>query len=737
MLAFLIGNAEPVFPTQSAATADIDGVLNQYCVTCHDQDGTVAGLALDTLDAEHVEQDAEIWEKVVRKIKTGMMPPGGAPRPERRVLDSLAFELETRLDRAAANEPNPGAPILHRLNRVEYANVIRDLLALDVDATTLLPADDSNEGFDNIADALGVSPSLIQGYVSAAMKISRRAVGDQTLMQSRVTYNAPVGLSQEGHLDGLPLGTRGGMIVRHTFPLDAEYQFAVGGGTFVMMDGEQITAANLRNFRLPIKAGPHTIAVAIVDQRRASGVDDSFSDFRVDSDFAAGGGAPSVSITGPLDAVGPGDTPSRRKIFVCYPESAAQELSCAREIVMTLTRRAFRRPALDGEVQELMAFYDRGRKEGDFETGIQHALARILVAPRFLFRMEDEPATVSAEDVYRVADLALASRLSFFLWSSMPDDELLDVAVSGRLSDPAILEGQVRRMLRDPKSRTLIDNFAGQWLYLRELAGVQTEAKEFDANLRQAFRRETEMLFDGIVREDRSLMDLLDANYTFVDERLARHYGIPDVRGSYFRRVELAENSPRRGILGHGSMLTVTSVATRTSPVMRGKWILANLMGAPPPDPPPGVETNLDEDPEAAKVSTLRQRLELHRANDVCASCHNVMDPVGLALENFDLIGKWREQDGDAPIDAEGILVDGTTLSGPADVRKALLDRSEAFMTTVTEKLLMYAVGRPVEYYDMPAVRSIVRAAAQNDNRFSSVVLGIVRSAPFQMKIKK
>jgi hypothetical protein len=319
----------------------------------------------------------------------------------------------------------------------------------------------------------------------------------------------------------------------------------------------------------------------------------------------------------------------------------------------------------------------------------------------------------------------------------MPDDELLDVAVSGRLSDPAILEGQVRRMLRDPKSRTLIDNFAGQWLYLRELAGVQTEAKEFDANLRQAFRRETEMLFDGIVREDRSLMDLLDANYTFVDERLARHYGIPDVRGSYFRRVELDENSPRRGILGHGSMLTVTSVATRTSPVMRGKWILANLMGAPPPDPPPGVETNLDEDPEAAKVSTLRQRLELHRANDVCASCHNVMDPVGLALENFDLIGKWREQDGDAPIDAEGILVDGTTLSGPADVRKALLDRSEAFMTTVTEKLLMYAVGRPVEYYDMPAVRSIVRAAAQNDNRFSSVVLGIVRSAPFQMKIKK
>jgi hypothetical protein len=671
-----------------------------------------------------------------------MMPPSGARRPERQALDALAGELETRLDRAAATNPNPGSPALHRLNRTEYANSVRDLLDLEVDVTTLLPSDDSNEGFDNIADALSVSPTLIQGYVAAAMKISRLAVGDRTAVPNQVTYQAPTGLNQEQHFEGLPLGTRGGMVIKHTFPLDGEYQIGGGGGrgggggADMTIDGQPVQVA--RGGRVQVKAGPHTIAVAVVDGRRAGGVDEQYADYRVNSKFAVGGGVQSIVITGPYSPTGTGDTPSRRRIFVCTPQNASEESSCARKIVANLARRAFRRNLVDdAEIDSLMTFYDRGRKEADFEAGIQQAVARVLVAPRFVFRMEDEPATLKDGATYRVDDSALASRLSFFLWSSMPDDELLDLAAKGRLKDPAVLEQQTRRMLKDPKSKALIDNFAGQWLYLRDLGSVTPVTKEFDDNLRQAFRRETEMLFDSIVREDRSILTVLDADYTFVNERLARHYGMPGIRGDYFRRISLDAASPRRGLLGQGSFLTVTSIATRTSPVMRGKWVLQNLLGAPPPDPPPGVEVNLEADPKAPKPNTLRERLELHRTQQVCASCHKIMDPVGFSLENFDLIGKWRETDSGIPIDATGTLVDGTPVRGVADLRKAILNRSDAFVTATMERLMTYALGRPVEYSDMPAVRTIVRESGRNDYRFSAMIVGVVKSPAFQTKLKK
>jgi cytochrome c551/c552 len=739
-------------PTLSAQTNDSQALLKQYCVTCHNQQLKTAGLALDALDVADVARDAETWEKVVRKIKTGMMPPSGMPRPDRPVLDAFASELETRLDRAAVPGANLATPALHRLNRTEYANAIRDLLALDVNVATLLPADDSSEGFDNIADALSVSPSLIQGYVSAAMKISRQAVGDRTLAPSQITYSPPPLFSQARHIEGLPLGTRGGLLIRHSFPLDAEYEFSVGGGPGggigaaaidFTIDGETVDVGNARSFRLPVTAGPHTIGVALVDRQRGAGVDEVYSDFRTDAAFTPPGGVNGVTITGPFNATGVGDTPSRRRIFVCKPEQGAgagasnTELGCARQVVTTLATRAYRGPVSPAEIETLIGFYQQGRQAGDFESGIQQALARVLVAPRFVYRAEHEPMNVAAGAIYRISDLELASRLSFFLWSSIPDDELLNTAIKGRLKDPKELERQVRRMLADPKSDALIKNFAGQWLYLRDLANVQTEAKNFDDNLRQAFRQETEMFFGAIVREDRSLIDLVDADFTYVDERLALHYGIPNIRGSYFRRIPLDPASPRRGLLGQGSMLTVTSVATRTSPVTRGKWILENLLGAPPPEPPPGVETNLDQDEKATKPVTLRGRLELHRANPVCASCHKIMDPMGFALENFDLVGTWRELDSGAPIDSSGQLADGTPLQGPADLRQALLSRSGAVMTTVTGKLLTYALGRPIDHADMPTVRAIVRRAAANDNRFSSVLLGIVESDPFQKRIKK
>ena len=743
------GDAQLAAPQQKPA------LLNQYCITCHNQRLKTAGLLLDTFDLEHVEKDAASWEKVVVKIRTGMMPPSGARRPERAVLDSFATDLEARLDRAAPTGANLDAPTLHRLNRTEYANAIRDLLALNVDAATLLPADASSEGFDNIADALGVSPSLIEGYVSAAMKISRRAVGDRTLTPTQITYAAPGGLVQDKHIEGLPLGTRGGLLVQHTFPLDAEYEFSVTGGfggpgggggatTDVTLDGEQLTPANVRSFRIPVTAGPHTIGASLVDRTRTAGVDEQYSDFRINSTFVAGGGVQTVVITGPFKATSTGDTPSRHKIFICTPasrrsspENEAGEGGCAKKIVSALARRAYRRPATDAEVATLMTFYEKGRADGDFEIGIQQALARILVAPAFLYRTETEPAGTKAGTPYRLSSIDLASRLSFFLWSSIPDEQLLDAASKGTLRDPKVLAQQVKRMLADPKSEALTSNFAGQWLFLRDLTHAETSATNFDDNLRQSLRTETEMLFANVVHDDESLLTLLNANYTFIDERLARHYGIPNIHGSYFRRVNLPDDSPRRGLLGQGSILTVTSVATRTSPVTRGRWILENLLGTPAPIPPPGIDTNLEKDPEEVKNTSLRHRLEAHRKNPTCASCHKIMDPIGFALENFDLVGTWRDVDGKSPVDASGQLVDGTKLNGPADLRQALLSRSDAFVTNATEKLFTYALGRPVQYFDMPALRLVVHHAAQNDYRFSSLVLGVVSSDAFQMKMKK
>src|SRR5262245_38269579 len=716
-------------------------VLKQYCITCHNERAKTAGLTLDTLDYQHLEKDAATWEKVIRKIKTGMMPPSGARRPERPVLDGFANEIEKRLDSAAARNPNPGTPALHRLNRTEYANVIRDLLALDIDVAALLPPDDATEGFANIADALGTSPALIQGYVSAAMKISRRAVGDRTLIPSQATYNAPGGFSQDRHIEGLPLGTRGGLLIQHTFPVDGEYEFTIGGGLGatnidVTIDGAKVDVRGTRNFRLPLLAGPHNIGAAIVDRTRGAGVDEQYSDFRVNSAFPVGGGVNSIVINGPLNMSGAGDTPSRRRIFVCHPASPTEEMACPCQLLTSVARRAFRRPAQDSEMTTLMNFYQQGRKDADFEIGIQQALARILVAPAFLYRVEEDRGAVPDGGIYRLSDLELASRLSFFVWSSMPDDELLDLASKGRLSDPKMLEQQMRRMLADPKSQALVSNFAGQWLGLRELAKVETSAKNFDDNLRQSFRHETEMLFESIVREDRSIVNLLDADYTFVDERLAQHYGIPNIRGSYFRRIPLPAASPRRGILGQGSFLTICSVGTRTSPVTRGRWILENVLGTPAPVPPPGVDTNLEKDAEQVKVTSLRQRLELHRKVEPCASCHKIMDPIGFALENFDMVGTWREFDSKTPIDASGQLVDGTKLTSVADLRNALLSRREMFVSTATQKLLTYATGRTLQYYDMPGVRTIVRRAAANDYRFSSLVLGIVQSDAFQKKMK-
>ncbi|HLG53921.1 MAG TPA: DUF1592 domain-containing protein [Vicinamibacterales bacterium] len=725
------------------AAAPEAAFLTQYCIGCHNQRAKVAGLALDTLDIARVGPDAETWEKAIKKIRTGMMPPSGARRPERTALDGFASEIERRLDRAIDANAGLQTPALHRLNRTEYANAVRDLLALDIDVDRLLPADGSSQGFDNLAEALAVSPSLVQGYVSAAMKISRQAVGDRTMTPSQITYSPPAGLAQSRHIDGLPLGTRGGLLIHHTFPLDAEYDFALGGrgggfgggGIDVTLDGQQVKVENPRSFRLKVSAGPHTIGLAVIDRQRGAGVDEVYSDFRTNAVFTTPGGVPNLIITGPQNATGPGDTPSRRRIFACRPASAGEETACARTILSALARRAYRGPVSGPEIDTLMDFYRRGRQAGDFDSGIQQALARVLVAPRFVYRAEEEPATVAAGQAYRVSDVDLASRLSFFLWSSIPDDELLDMATKNRLRDAQVLSQQVKRMLADPKADALVENFAGQWLYLRDLEHVQTEARSFDANLRRSFRRETELLFSTIVRDDRSLIDLIDADYTFVDERLARHYGIPDIHGSHFRRVRLAPDSPRRGLLGQGSVLTVTSVATRTSPVSRGKWVLENLLGTPAPVPPPGVETNLGG-AEAAKSSSVRQRLELHRASPVCASCHRIMDPMGFALENFDLVGEWREFDGPAKIDSTGQLADGTPVSGPGDLRRAVLSRSDAFMTTATEKLFTYALGRPVHYYDMPTVRTIARRAAANENRFSSLVIGIIESDAFQKRVK-
>jgi hypothetical protein len=735
-------------PSPRPAAAPDAAFLKQYCAGCHNDRVKAGSFSLDALNPAAVEGQAEAWEKVVRKLHTGMMPPDGVPKPSAAAREAFTAALEASLDRAAARRPDPGTPALHRLNRVEYANAIRDLLALDVDVAALLPPDDSAAGFDNIADVLGVSPALIEGYAAAAANISRRAIGSPTIGLDRTTYRMPGDVSQDGHVDGLPLGTRGGFVIRHTFPLDAEYDLQVGqaGGArlggppvagprtddlYVTIDGVRIALQGRGATRLTVTAGPHTIAAASVVRSHAAGADGVF---HVESRTP---GITQLTIAGPFNASGPGDTPSRRRLLVCMPTSAAAELPCARRILASLATRAFRRPVApeSADLETALSFYRDGRQRS-FEFGIERAVARLLVDPQFLFRFEREPAQVAAGTAYRITDLELASRLSFFLWSSVPDEELLAVAAKGSLSAPATLERQVRRMLADQRADALVTNFAGQWLYLRELQNVRPDSPDFDGNLRRSFQRETEMLFRAILREDRSIVDLLDADFTYVDERLAEHYGMPGIRGSRMRRVALAPDSPRRGLLGHGSILTVTSAANRTSPVQRGKWVLENVLGAPPPQPPPGVETNLDGDPALVKAASLRQRMEQHRVNPACASCHKIMDPIGFALENFDHAGKWRTLDGRAPIDASGQMVDGTRLDGAESLRRALVARADRFAAVAVEKLLTYATGRALRPEDMPAVRAVARQSAPARYQLSSLVLGVVRTPQFQMRVK-
>jgi cytochrome c551/c552 len=781
-------------------------LMNQYCITCHNTKLQTGGLALDKLDLDHAAANAETWEKVARKLRAGLMPPAGAPRPDRHALDSLAGAVEDALDRAAAANPNPGRTPLHRMNRGEYANAIRDLLGVEVDASTLLPADDSSNGFDNIADVLGVSPALLERYVAAAAKISRLAVGDPETAPLDVTYTVRGDLSQTETLDGLPPGTRGGTVVKHNFPLDGEYliklsltklsfgqvfgEGAEGQGLEVTLNGQRVKLYQLQpvpmffmrakpgpapkeesappaeeplsdpaaervkmtpdihlEFKLNVQAGPQTIGVAFLQKSYAANEDlvhrPGASTFDPNIGMQYGYDTvphlARVDITGPYHATGPGDTPSRRKIFVCHPSGPGDEIPCARKILSNLTRRAFRRAHSDADLESLLSFYQQERnKTGSFEAGIEIALRRILADPEFVFRFEPPPANVAPGVPYRIGDTELASRLSFFLWSSIPDDELLNLALQGKLHEPAVLERETRRMLADDRSDSLAANFAGQWLYLRDLKSSTPDGREFpdfDDNLRQAFQRETEMLFESILHEDRSVLDLLDADYTFVNERLARHYGIPNVYGPDFRRVPVPSEA-RRGLLGQGSMLLVTSNANRTSPVQRGKWILQNLLASPPPLPPPNVPP-LKESSEEARATSVRERMEQHRSNPACAGCHKIMDPIGLALENFDGVGQWRTVDSGIKIDSAGQLVDGTRLDGPASLRQALLDRPEAFVGAMTEKLLMYGIGRETKYYDMPVVRAIMHETAGDRYRFSELVLGIVKSAPFQMRVKE
>jgi len=734
--------APAVFPAIARAQ-EVPELIEQYCIKCHNFEDWAGSLDMEGLDFSHVDAAPETWELMIRKIRIGMMPPVGEERPDNDTMEHFAESIAHQLDETI--EVVPASPSLHRLNRNEYANVIRDLLSLDVDVSTLLPRDNSSEGFDNIAASLGFSPALVQAYTSAAMKISRWAVGDMTTQESSTIYLPPPSLAQDEHIDGLPLGTRGGMKITHNFPLDAEYDINIGGRLFsfrrgfgaeldseldVTIDGNPVKVDRNSISKIPLTAGPHTITAAIIDKKQPAGVNDIYDNYEKE------GSVGRIEIVGPFNATGPGDTPSRQKVFSCYPATNDEETACAETIVQEIATRAFRGPVSSEEVDGIMDFYHQGYSEGSFEDGIQQALSRILIDPRFLIRFEEEPEAAEPGEVYRISDLELASRLSFFLWSSIPDEELLELAMSNQLSDPQVLDAQITRMLTDDKSRALVENFAGQWLFLRDVETITPEEGNFDDNLREAFITETQLAVANMISENLPVTELLDSSYTYLNERLARHYGINDVRGSYFRKVQLPEDSPRRGLLGHGSILSVTSTASRTSPVVRGAWILENLLSAPVPAPPPGVETNLDGDGSTVLTSSIRERLEAHRQDPVCASCHAVIDPVGFALENFDLVGEWREYDGDSKVDPSGVLLDGSMLDGPSDLREALVRYSDLFVETVTEKLMTYALGRELEYFDMPTVRGIMRNAESNDYRFSALVRGIINSEQFTMRVK-
>ena len=802
-------------------------LLDRYCVVCHNDRRRTGGLALDALDVSRVGEAPEIWERVVLKLRGGMMPPAGRPRPAPAEYDGFRSWLETELGRAAESRPDPGRVPTHRLNRAEYANAVRDLLALEIDGAELLPADDVGHGFDNLAGTLALSPALMERYLSAARRISRLAVGDPTIGPgfTSKTYVVPINMAQNDRMsEDLPFGSRAGLAVRHRFPLDGEYaitirlqrsvyeyivnldeshdldvridgrrvaRFAVGGeapgrpapvsfsGTFVAAGGRGYPSQAWDDYRtgadaelavrVDVGAGTRVVGVSFAGKSwehegvlqpplREYGA--TVTETTDTSSRPEGPGVGSVAIDGPYGASGPGETASRARIFVCRPgeppgggragpaaeprrtngsrqAADGSDGACARTILARLARRAFRRPIGDEDLVPLLAFYRTGRAAGGFEAGIRMALERLLIDPEFLFRIERDPEGLAAGAPYRLADLELASRLSFFLWSSIPDDELLDVAAEGRLSDPAELERQVRRMLADPRAAALVENFAGQWLALRSVDGLAPDPNlfpEFDENLREALRRETDLFLESQLREDRSVVDLLRADYTFLNERLARHYGVPGVTGNHFRRVTLPDGR-RAGLLGQGSVLAVTSYGNRTSPVLRAKWLLENVLGSPPSPPPPDIPPLPESGAEAGEPRTVRERLARHRRNAACAICHAPMDPLGFALENFDALGGWRTRDAGVPIDASAVLADGATrFDGPAGLREVLLERSGQFVETVTEKLLTYALGRGIEHYDRPVIRAIARAAAADDHRWSSLILGIARSTPFRMR---
>jgi mono/diheme cytochrome c family protein len=779
----------PPAPPAGTAAASSAAVLKQYCATCHSERLKSGGLVIDPSEVTNVGPGADRWEKVVRKLRTQSMPPPGAPRPDAASYDRVATFLETELDRAEAARPHLGKlPLTHRLSRTEYRNAVRDLLALEslpreVSIEYLLPPDNISSGFDNIADLLFMSPANMERYLDAARKISRLAIGDTAMPVMVNIHRLDAEHPQDERVDELPFGTRGGLAVRSEFPVDGTYIVKVDVGAAqghdleILVDGERVArraltggrggpaadappgqpdpsdpdptpptgtagaraggrgrgaAAGPLEFPLTLKAGRKLIGVAFVQRTEAR------DEATLRPRMRSRGTQPainSVTISGPYNVTGRSETPSRRRIFVCKPSSAAEELPCARRILSTLARRAYRRPATETDVRDLLPFYERGRTAGSFDLGIQTALERMLVSPQFLFRIEREPSSVAVGAAYRISDIELASRLSFFIWSSIPDDDLLDLAVAGRLKDAKVLGQQVRRMLADPRSESLVTNFAAQWLYLRDITAKQPDEilfADFDETLRTAMQRETELFISSVFRENRSVLDLLRANYTFLNERLARHYGVPNIKGSYFRRVTFPEGSVRGGLLGQGSVLTITSYSTRTSPVLRGKWVLENLLSAAPPPPPADVPA-LKTETAPGKPLTLREAMIQHRAAPSCAGCHARMDPIGFAMENFDAVGRWRERDGQHPIDVTGVFPEGTKFEGIPGLKRELLRQPEQFVGTVAERLLMYAVGRNLQYYDAPTVRTVMRDAAPA-NTLTSLVLGIVKSRPFQMR---
>lgn len=756
-------------------------LMEQYCTFCHSSRVNIGGHAFDQVDLGNIHQHADVLEKAAVKIRSGSMPPAGLPRPDPQSYFGFAEWLEGQLDHAAVENPDPGRPALYRLNRTEYATVIRDLLSLDIDVAALLPPDTTSYGFDNIADVLGVSAALLEGYLAAADRVSAIAVGDEEFAPEMAIYDAGARLSQDKHMEGLPLGTRGGIAIEHNFPLDGVYEihtafrgnslYAVRGLLFshkfeLSVDGrpartaiiggpadynhmqENADASRLAierraHVRVPVTAGVHRVIATFYEKTGALEVDQLEPFELIDFDPVYVGNVPSVmsvSIRGPYNGKAPlGDTTaSRKEIFSCRPTSSRDERRCAESILSRLARKAYRQPLLDSDVDELMDFYTLGREQkGTFEGGVQMGLRRILASPEFVFRFERDPVDVEPGEAFQISDLELASRLSFFLWSSIPDEELVGLASRGRLSNPRVLEAQVLRMLADPRSRALVENFAGQWLHLRRLESVEPDIfafPDFDDNLRQAFKQETSLFFESVMREDRSVLDLMRADYTYMNDRLARHYGVQGVLGSAFQRVSVTDEA-RRGLLGHGSILTVTSFAHRTSPVVRGKWVLENLIGGPPPMPPDDVPALVENQKDSLDHESFRARLERHRDDPACSACHNVMDSIGFALEPFDGIGAWRVRDeAGEPVDASGRLANGMAIDGPVELREALIEDPSQFVRTFVEKLMIYGLGRGLEYYDMPKVRKVEEEAAKQDYRFSSIIFGIVASEPFQMK---